>query len=85
MCTNIAAKLPLSGSAKGAEGWFSLEQAYVSYDHPVHAPLVHALNLDFVNEAAGMGTRVAVELTRESAAALAHSILAALEEGKDHA
>ena len=84
MCTTIAEKLRISGSAKGAAGWFSLGQAYVSYDHPVHAPLDHALNLDFVNEAHGLGTRVAVELTRESATALAHSILEALERGKEH-
>jgi hypothetical protein len=78
MCTTIAGRTPISGSAKGARGWFRLEQAYLSYDHPYHAPLEHALSIDFVNEAAG--ARVAVELTRESARELANAILATLEQ-----
>jgi len=82
MCTNIAAKLAIAGSGKGAAGWFGLGQAYVSYDHPYHAPLEHALNIDFVNEAAGLGARVAVELTPESARGLAESILATLAQAE---
>jgi hypothetical protein len=39
----------------------------VSYDHPYDLPLEHALNIDFVNEAAGPGARVAVELSVEAA------------------
>lgn len=82
MCTNIAAKLTIAGSGKGADGWFGLGQAYVSYDHPYHAPLEHALNIDFVNEGVGLGARVAVELTPESARGLAESILATLAEAE---
>ena len=44
----------------------------MSYDHPFHIRLEHALNIDFVNEAAGPGARVAVELTPEAARQLAH-------------
>jgi hypothetical protein len=77
MCTTIANKAPISGSGKGPQGWFNLAEVYITYDHPFHARLEHALNLDFVNEAAG--GRVAVELTRESARELARGILAALE------
>lgn len=79
MCTTIADKAAVAGSGKGATGWFAVDQVYVGYDHPYHAPLEHALSLDFVNEAAGPGARVAVELDRESARTLAHRILATLE------
>ncbi|HXU22738.1 MAG TPA: DUF6295 family protein [Tepidiformaceae bacterium] len=78
MCTMIVEKAPISGSGKGAAGWFTVDQAYVSYDHPFHAPVEHALNIDFVNEAQGPGARVAVELTRESAERLVGAIQAAL-------
>lgn len=80
MCTMIAEKMAISGSGKGANGWFTLEQAYVSYDHPFHAQLEHALNIDFVNESMGVGARVGVELTREAGRELALSILRALDE-----
>lgn len=79
MCTSIADKTAVQGSAKGAEGWFPLDRVYVGYDHPVHARLEHALSLDFVNEGRGPGARVAVELTRASARELAERILATLE------
>ena len=82
MCTYITEKATISGSGKGAQGWFALRQANVYYDHPYHAPLEHALNIDFVNEAEGVGARVAVELTPDSARALVRSILAALETGE---
>jgi hypothetical protein len=80
MCTTISGKAAVSGSAKGPQGWFALDQAYVGYDHPFHAPLEHALTVDFVNEARGPSCRVAVELTRDSARELATRILAALDE-----
>jgi Family of unknown function (DUF6295) len=79
MCTMIAEKAPISGSGKGPQGWFSLGQVYISYDHPYHVNLEHALNLDFVDESAGPGARVAVELTPASARRLAEGILAALD------
>jgi Family of unknown function (DUF6295) len=82
MCTNIAEKTDISGSAKGAGGWFALDKAYIAFDHPLHAQLDHALTLDFVNEATGIGARVAVELNAESARRLANSILAAVEEAE---
>ena len=43
----------------------------------------HALNIDFVNEAEGLGARVAVELTSESARQLVDLIGAALERGAE--
>lgn len=67
MCTMIVDQIAVEGSGKGAGGWFEVRQANVSYDHPFHAPLEHALNIDFVNEAQGPGARVAVELTPDAA------------------
>jgi hypothetical protein len=79
VCTTIAAKAEVAGSGKGPQGWFAIDHAYVGYDHPTHAPYEHAVSIDFVNEAAGPGARVAVELTRESARALAEQLLVAVE------
>jgi hypothetical protein len=78
----IAEQIEIEGSGKGREGWFVLREADVSYDHPFHAPMEHALNIDFVNEAQGVGARVAVELTPETARALAATILAVLDEAE---
>ena len=82
MCTMIVEKAEISGSGKGSQGWFPLQQINVSYDHPFHAPLEHALNIDFVNEAEGLQARVAVELSEESARTLVQTILAALERAE---
>ena len=82
MCTMIVEKAAIAGSGKGARGWFTLRQVNVSYDHPVHAPLEHALNIDVVNETEGLDARVAVELTPESARELVQAVLAALERGE---
>ncbi len=78
MCTMIAQQISITGTGKGATGWFDVRQANVSYDHPFAVPLEHALNLDFVNEALGPGARVAVELSTESAKALVETIQAVL-------
>ena len=82
MCTWITEKAEISGSGKGPQGWFSLRQAIVYYDHPSHAPLDHALNIDFVNHSEGPSARVAVELSAESARELVRRISAALETGE---
>ena len=76
----IVKQTRIEGSGKGASGWFTLGQADVSYDHPFNAPLEHALNIDFVNEALGPGARVAVELDVASARALIATIQAVLEQ-----
>ncbi len=86
MCSYIVEKAKLLGSAKGPSGWIAVDTANIYYDHPYHAPLDHALNIDFVNEADGGRERVAVELSAESARALVDKILAALERGEaEHA
>jgi hypothetical protein len=82
MCTMIVEKVKIEGCGKGASGWFDVNQANVSYDHPFNAPLEHALNIDFVNEALGPGARVAVELSAEAARALVASIESVLAEAE---
>jgi Family of unknown function (DUF6295) len=80
MCTMIVEKVKVDGSGKGTSGWFKLEQANVSYDHPFNAPLEHALNIDFVNESQGPSARVAVELSEHAARDLVKTILAVLDQ-----
>lgn len=82
MCSYVTEKVSISGSAKGPHGWMVVNTATVYYDHPYHAPLDHSLNVDLLDGADGAGTRVALELSAESARALAWAILAALEQGE---
>ena len=82
MCTMIVEKVKIEGSGKGTRGWFKLEQANVSFDHPFHAPYEHALNLDFVNESQGPAARVAVELSEQAARELVKTILAVLDQAE---
>ncbi len=71
----------MSGSGKGPHGWFKLEQVNFSYDHPTDGQLDHALNIDFVNVKEGLGARLAVELSAESARRLVETILVTLSRG----
>jgi len=82
MCTMIVNQVKMTGSGKGKDGWFDLSQANVSYDHPFHLPLEHALNIDFVDPAQGPGARVAVELSVASARALMETIQAVLAQAE---
>ncbi len=82
MCTMIVQQVAIDGSGKGVSGWFTLRQANVSYDHPFNAPLEHALNIDFVDEAQGPGARVAVELSAEAARNLVATIQAVLKRAE---
>jgi uncharacterized protein DUF6295 len=78
MCTYLTEKLAVEGSGKGAAGWFGLTEATVYFDHPQHARAEHTLNIDFLNPGQGASARVAVELTADSARALAAAIESAL-------
>ncbi len=82
MCTMIVKQVNIEGSGKGTSGWFTVNQANVSYDHPFHVPYEHALNIDFVNEALGPVARVAVELTEEAARSLVDTILDVLKQAE---
>ena len=78
MCTYITENIPATGSGKGANGWFGLNEVNVYFAHPVHAPADHTLNIDFINSDKGPSARVAVELTAQTARALVQAIEATL-------
>ena len=82
MCTFISHSTRIAGSGKGAAGWFAISQANVGFDHATHAPLEHALLLDFVNPAMGPGARVAVEINLASGRALLQKLEAAIAEAE---
>jgi hypothetical protein len=76
MCTYATFHAPISGSAKGPNGtWFTVTDATVYFDHPVHASAEHTLNIDLAAPAQGPSARVAVELT----APAAHELVAAIQ------
>ncbi|HEV7662296.1 MAG TPA: DUF6295 family protein [Chloroflexota bacterium] len=72
----------VTGSGKGATGWFPLSQANVGFDHATHTQAEHALLLDFVNPALGAGARVAVEMDIASGKALVAQLQAAITEAE---
>jgi hypothetical protein len=82
MCTSITEQAQITGHGRGVPEWIALTRANVCYDHPVSAPLEHALIIDFANEAAGPGARVVVELSVDSARALLRAIETALATGE---
>lgn len=82
MCSYITEQTAIAAHGKGVADWIPLTRANVYYDHPVSAPLDHALIIDFVNEGAGPGARVSVELSAESARALLQAIQSTLDTGQ---
>ncbi|MDQ1747286.1 MAG: hypothetical protein QOD07_1549 [Frankiaceae bacterium] len=80
MCTYVTETLPVTGSAKGPDGWIRVTDATVYFDHPAHALAEHTLNIDVRRPEAGPAARVAVELTADSARELAHAILRILDD-----
>lgn len=79
MCTYLTETIEVDGSGKGATGWFAATVASVYVDHPVHAPYGHTVNIDLLNPALGPSARVALELTEETAVALAAAIHRAID------
>jgi hypothetical protein len=83
MCSYIVTTAPLThSSAKGPAGWTPVDLARISFDHPYHSTLDHALGIDIVSQADGGTTRLALELSPDSARALVGAILAALDSGE---
>jgi hypothetical protein len=78
VCTYQTECVVVSGSAKGAAGWFAATDATVYFDHPVHHRRNHALMIDVLAPAIGPGARVALELDADSARELARTILSVL-------
>jgi hypothetical protein len=79
MCTYQTERIAVSGSAKGADGWFRATDATIYYDHPVHFGAGHALMVDVTNPSLGASSRVGLELNAESARELAWAILRSLD------
>lgn len=82
MCTGIVENTRISGSGKGSNGWFTVDQASVSYDHPDHAQAERAVIIDILSETAGPNSRIAIELTPQSARDLVRAVLASLSRGE---
>jgi uncharacterized protein DUF6295 len=82
LCTGIVENRRISGAGKGPHGWFLLDQASVSFDHPDHAPVERAVIIDLLSDSAEPESRIAVELTPQSARDLARAILASLSRGE---
>jgi hypothetical protein len=78
MCTSVVEVCGAEGAGKSEAGWFPVTSAVVSYDHPHHALLEEAITIDFVNPELGPGARAAVEITLESAKALAAALARAI-------
>ena len=68
MCTNIATKTRVTGSATLDGSWGKIDEATIGFDHATHLWAEHAVRIDFANSA-GSG-RVAVELDLASGRAL---------------
>ncbi|MGH3732094.1 MAG: DUF6295 family protein [Acidimicrobiales bacterium] len=79
MCTYQTEHIEVRASAKTPEGWTSMTNATVYFDHPVHLDAGHALMIDLLNPAIGPSTRAAFEMNPHSARALANAILKSLE------
>jgi hypothetical protein len=82
VCSYIVEQGDVMAHGKGVSDWIKLTRANVYYDHPVSVPLDHALIIDFVDESAGPGSRVSVELSADSARELIRLIQATLETGQ---
>jgi Family of unknown function (DUF6295) len=82
MCTSIVEIVAADGAGKAEGGWFDLTHSVVSYDHPHHALLEEAINIDFMNPALGPAARVAVELTLESAKELSGALARAIAQAE---
>ena len=79
MCTNIATKTRIAGSAKTASGWVTVDEAIVTFDHATHAWVEHAVRIDF---AGSLGETAAVEIDLRSGKALVarlNEVIAAAE------
>jgi len=79
MCTYTTIAVEIEGSAKGPNGsWSRVRDAAVYFDHPVHAPAEHTLNIDIATPAEGAAARIALELSATSARRLVAAINEAL-------
>jgi hypothetical protein len=78
MCTYLSERIILRASGKTPEGWATMTEAVVYFDHPTHFPQVHALIIDVLNPKKGPSTRVVLEMDAQSARDLAAAIIRTL-------
>jgi hypothetical protein len=79
VCTYTTVRAAISCSAKGpGSDWARMPDLTVYYDHPVHAPEDHTVNIDVTDAGRGPGARMALELSPASARRLAEAIMEAL-------
>lgn len=84
MCTYATVRANISCSAKGpGSDWARTPDLTVYFDHPVHAPEAHTVNIDITDARLEPGARVALELAPESARRLAQAILEALQSAPE--
>jgi hypothetical protein len=87
VCTYQTEHVEVRASAKTAEGWTSMTNAIVYFDHPVHFGAGHALMIDILNPSIGPSigpsARAAIEMDPASARALAEAILKSLNTVPD--
>jgi hypothetical protein len=79
VCTYQTEHLEVHASAKTPDGWTSMTNAIVYFDHPVHFGAGHALMIDLLNPTLGPSARAAIEMDADSARALARAILKSLD------
>ena len=85
MCTYSTETFDVTASSgKGPHGWFPLRTASIYYDHPVHAPHDHTVNIDFLNPEQGPAARVAVELSLDAARELLAALQVTVERAQHH-
>jgi len=58
VCTYTPSKRRARAAATEATAGSLLRTATVYYDHPVHTPALHTLNIDFANPAEGAPARL---------------------------
>ena len=74
MCTAQTEHVSLDAHGRGQSDWTHLSSAVVYYDHPVRATSDHAVVLDLRNDGGSHSSRVVLEMSAASAAALARAI-----------
>ncbi len=82
MCSSVLEIVKTDGMGKGGEGWIDLTHVVVTYDHPHHAMFEDAITLDFVNQALGPGSRIALEISLEAAKDLAAALQSTIAQAE---
>ena len=67
MCTNIATKVRIAGSAKARDRWYAVDEAVIGFDHASQVWAEHALRLDVYASGDESAGHVALEVDLASA------------------